>query len=128
MEIEVIFEKTTAVQSGTSNSGKDWVKGGFIGNTEEKYSKMIFFEVWGDKVEALNNLTAGEKVKVFVELESKEWQGKYFTACKAWKIEQHATAVTGTWDEVQRVTVGKSSIPSTTSITTQKKIVDDLPF
>jgi len=43
--------------------------------------------MWGDKANMLQNLSSGQEIKVFFDVESREYNGKWYTDVKAWKIE-----------------------------------------
>jgi single-strand DNA-binding protein len=63
------------------------------------YPQLIKFQVVQDKVNAVDGISKGEKVKVSFDLRGREWQGKYFTSLNCWridKLEQSVTATAGT--------------------------------
>lgn len=78
------------VQSGTAKSGNEWKKQSFIVKTEDEYNNTYCFEVFGE--EKVENLTKyqkqGDQVKVTFNVNTNEWQGKYFTSLSAWRIEK----------------------------------------
>ena len=43
--------------------------------------------VWGDKIDQFN-VTEGETVTVHFDLESREYNGRWYTDVKAWRIER----------------------------------------
>lgn len=51
-----------------------------------KYTRTLLVELWGE--DKINNydLQPGMKVTAFLDLESKERNGKWFTHAQAWKI------------------------------------------
>lgn len=60
--------------------------------TEEQYPQYILIEFAQDKCDLLNNLQAGQDVKVSINLRGREWvnpQGetKYFNSIQGWKID-----------------------------------------
>jgi hypothetical protein len=60
--------------------------------TEEQYPQFISISFMQDKCDLLNNLVAGQKVKVSINLKGREWvspQGetKYFNEIEGWRIE-----------------------------------------
>lgn len=60
--------------------------------TEEQYPQHIMVEFVQDKCDLLNNYTAGQEVKVSINLRGREWvnpQGetKYFNSIQGWRIE-----------------------------------------
>ncbi len=60
----------------------------FVVTTEtDKFPQDIKFECLKDKVELVNKLKQGDKVKIHFDLNGREWQGKYFVNLVAWKIE-----------------------------------------
>jgi len=67
-------------------SGKS--KQTFVLETEGQYPKKIAFDVWENKIE----LSLNEVVTVAVNIESREYNGKYFTNISGWKKEGASAA------------------------------------
>jgi Domain of unknown function (DUF3127) len=103
------------VQSGMGKKGQ-WKKLEFIVETQAQYPKKICLSLWGDKIDQYN-LTAGEDVQVSVDLESREYNGRWYTEARAWKIEKSGSALS------QRPPVGEEPYEASTAPAT-----DDLPF
>jgi len=79
------------VQSGTSKAGKDWKKQVFIVSNNEGYEgkEQIFaFEMFGtEKVDNLSKYNkVGDKVEVSFNIQTNEYNGKYYTSLQAWKV------------------------------------------
>lgn len=60
--------------------------------TEEQYPQHIMIEFVQDKTDLLNNYSAGQNVKININLRGREWvnpQGetKYFNSIQGWRIE-----------------------------------------
>lgn len=60
--------------------------------TEEQYPQHIMIEFVQDKTDLLNNFSAGQNVKISINLRGREWvnpQGetKYFNSIQGWRIE-----------------------------------------
>jgi hypothetical protein len=71
-------------QSGEGKSGT-WTKQEFILQTDDdKYPESICIEIWGDKVETPE---VDDKVTVSFNIESREYNGRWYTNVRAWKIE-----------------------------------------
>jgi len=90
MALELIGKiiKKLSVQSGTSARG-DWSKQEFIIETQENFPKKICMNVWGpEKVEELSKFKDGENVKVSVNIESREFNNRWYTDVRAWKIDR----------------------------------------
>lgn len=65
----------------------------FVVTTDaEKFPQDICLQCVKDKVELVNKLKEGDKVKVAFDLRGREWQGKYFVNLNAWKIDYGAAA------------------------------------
>ena len=84
--IEILPEK-----SGQSANG-EWRKQEYVLETESNYPKKVCFMAWGDKI-AEFNLKKGEFVEVSVDLESREYNGRWYTDVKAWKVSKDSTDV-----------------------------------
>ena len=61
--------------------------------TEEQYPQPIQIDFLSDKIDLLNNVSEGERVKVGINIRGREWynpQGevKYFNSITAWRLEK----------------------------------------
>ena len=77
------------VKSGQSASG-EWRKQEYILETEAQYPKKVCFMAWGDKIDQFN-LQQGEAVEVSIDLESREYNGRWYTDVKAWKVSRNGS-------------------------------------
>ncbi|WPJ98022.1 DUF3127 domain-containing protein [Coraliomargarita algicola] len=60
----------------------------FVVTTDaDKYPQDICLQCVKEKVEMVNKLNKGEKVKVSFDLRGREYQGRYFVNLNAWKVE-----------------------------------------
>ena len=76
------------VQNGTSARGP-WSKQDFIVETLEQYPRKICMNVWGqDKVNELTQYNAGEVLTISVNIESREFNGRWYTDVRAWRIQR----------------------------------------
>ena len=90
MALEVIGSliKKLHIQSGTSARG-EWQKQEFIVETHENFPRKICFNVWGsDKVAELATYREGETIKISFNVESREFNERWYTDLRAWKIER----------------------------------------
>jgi hypothetical protein len=78
--------------TGSSSKGT-WEKQDLIIETLEPFPKTICLANWGDKVD-FSLLMKGIKIRAMVNLESREFNGKWYTDVKLWKIDmlEHAVA------------------------------------
>lgn len=81
-------EQILKPESGTSRAGKEWNKQEFVIETDDQYPKKVCFTLFGDKVNLIEGLTAGQDVEVSFNIESREYNGRWFHNVNAWKIEK----------------------------------------
>ena len=87
LEAEGKLHQVLEAVTGDGRNGK-WFKQDFVIEVPGEYPKNICFTVWGeDKAKVIKNLKQGSPVKVFFDLSSKEFKGKWYTEARAWKIE-----------------------------------------
>lgn len=88
LEIEGKIIRKLGVQSGTSARG-EWSKQEFIIEYQEgNYPSQACFSVWGaDKVKELEKYQINDKVKVSFNINSREYNNRWYTDLRAWKIE-----------------------------------------
>ncbi len=73
------------LQTGQGKNG-EWRKQDFVIETQAQYPKKVCISVWGDKIDQ-SSLKEGQDVTVSFDVESREFNGKWYTDVKAWKIE-----------------------------------------
>lgn len=72
--------------SGESQNGP-WRKQDFVIETADQYPKKICITQWGDKIDQFN-VQQGEQLTAHIDLQSREYKGRWYTDVKAWKIEK----------------------------------------
>ena len=88
LELEGRIARKLPVQQGTSARGA-WAKQDFIFEYQEgNYPSQVCMNVWGDdKVKELEKYQVGDKVKISFNLSSREYNGRWYTDVRAWRIE-----------------------------------------
>jgi hypothetical protein len=86
MEIIGTIIQLQPLQSGEGRNGA-WKKQDYILQTNEQYPKKICFNFWGDKIDQFN-IQVGETVKLSFDIESREFNGKWYTDVRGWKVER----------------------------------------
>jgi len=79
--IQLLEEK-----SGESAKGS-WRKQEYILETGDQYPKKVCFMAWSDKIDEFA-INEGETVTVSIDLESREYNGRWYTDVKAWKVSR----------------------------------------
>lgn len=72
-------------QSGQSANGT-WRKRQFVLEIPGNYPKKVCIMMWGDKIDQFQ-LQEGSEVTAYIDIESREYNGRWYTDVKAWKIE-----------------------------------------
>lgn len=66
----------------------EWVSQDFVLKTEDNYPKNICFTILGaDKIKEAN-IRIGDVVSIGVNLESREFNGRWYTSIKAWSVKR----------------------------------------
>jgi hypothetical protein len=87
LEIRGRVIKVMDMQSGVSRNGA-WSKREFVIETEEQYPKKVCLSVWGDRADNFDmQFPVGSAVVVAITLESREYNSKWYTDARAWKVE-----------------------------------------
>ena len=81
--------------SGTGKNGTTWTKRDFIIETTDNFPKKICLSAWGDKTAELTGVGVGEMIKVSFDVQSREYNGKWYTDLRAWKIEKIGASNSG---------------------------------
>ena len=91
LELEGRIVRKLNVQNGSSARGP-WSKQEFIFEYQEgNFPTQVCMNVWGeDKVRDLARHNDGDKVKVSFNLSSREYNGRWYTDVRAWRIESAA--------------------------------------
>lgn len=70
--------------------GASWKAQDFIIETKGQYPKKVCLNLFGDKVALMPNV--GDEVTASIEIESREYNDKWFTTVRVWKIAITQTA------------------------------------
>lgn len=126
MEIQGKIIKILPLQSGESARG-GWKKQDFVIETPGQYPKKVCISLWGDKIDQAN-IQEGEDITASINVESREFNEKWYTEIRAWKVQKGMVAQTAA--PVQAQSSGNTPPPPTASDMPAQadEIEDDLPF
>ncbi len=85
MDIKGRVTQLLPLQTGEGKNGA-WKKQDFIIETDGQYPKKVCISAWGDKINE-SALQIGSEINVSFDIESREYNGRWYTDVKAWKIE-----------------------------------------
>jgi hypothetical protein len=88
LQIKGKIQQILKPESGVSRIGKDWKKQEFILESNEQFPKKICFSILNDKLSLLEKMKPGDEVEVFFNLESRDYNGKWYHNINVWKLEK----------------------------------------
>lgn len=121
MEISGRLVQTLPTQTGMGKNG-EWKKNSFVIETADKFPKKVCIVAWKDLVDQVTQIPVGSQVTVSFDVESREYNGKWYTDVKAWKIS--AGAGSGNVS----APASRQQAPMPTSEPPAMDSTDDLPF
>ncbi|MDD4590521.1 MAG: DUF3127 domain-containing protein [Parabacteroides sp.] len=135
MEITGKIIVALPLQSGISKNGNEWKKQEYVLETHDQYPKKICFQIFGaDRINQAAILP-GEELKVSIDIDSHEYQGRWFNSISAWKVERVDTSQTSVpTTPVSAETTSMNTVPPLSPQATPNtdfappSPVDDLPF
>ncbi len=124
---------------GVSKAGNTWKKQEYVLETFDQYPRKICFNAFGAKVDEFA-IQEGETLTVSVDIESREFNGRWYTDIRAWRVERGADTMSGMggYDASQQGIAGgvpsfaqAQQVPAPTMAPSQFDAPvegDDLPF
>lgn len=125
LEISGKIMKLLPEQTGSGKNGA-WKKQEFILETVEQYPKKVCISAWGDKVDALQNYSIGDDIKVSFNIESREYNERWYTDVRVWKFEGGGASHSG--ETFKKETSKQPSKPDVDTFHADAQEEDDLPF
>ena len=77
-------------KSGESARGT-WRKQEYILETEDQYPRKVCFMAWSEKIDEFA-IKEGESLTVSINLESREYNDRWYTDVKAWRVSRSTPA------------------------------------
>ena len=124
------------LQQGTSKAGSPWQKQEFVLDQGGQYPRKVCISLFGDNVAKIPQV--GQDVMISVDIESREFNGRWYTEIKAWNIvqagaQQAAPAPQPTYQPPQPQPDYQKAYPQQQAVapapaTPQAGVADDLPF
>ncbi len=122
MEIIGKIAQLLPLVTGQGKNG-EWRKQEFIIEIADgQFPKKICFSLWGEKIDQAG-LAVNETVKVFFDIESREYNARWYTEAKAWKVEKQGSVAPAT-----TYTTSPQIPTEPSSSFNASPVEDDLPF
>ena len=78
-------------QSGIAKNGNPWKVQAYVLETTEQYPRKVHFEIFGEERIKQNPCAIDQLVTVSFDIESREFNGRWYTSIRAWKVVQGDT-------------------------------------
>lgn len=135
MKLEnVRVKEKLPLQQGTSATGNTWQSQSYIVQGEGQYDKPICVECFGRKADEVV-LQVDQLVTLNVDVESRNFNGRWYTSVRVWSVEQPAapaqpTAPAPTQPAVAPVTFAPAAPQAPASVPSSSEIDEsgELPF
>lgn len=116
--------------SGTSKTGNAWKKREYVLETQDQFPKKVHFDFFGERADQYP-LSVGDTIKLSFDIESREYNGRWYTSIRGWKADKIDATVATSADSMNNYptpppTVEGVMAPSASFGTTDES--DDLPF
>lgn len=130
MEITGKITHVLPLQSGVSaSSGKAWKKQEYVLETEETYPKMVHFDFFGEeRVNQYAWIKIGDRIKLSFDIESREYNGRWYTNIRGWKAENADAAAPAAAAPAAAPAPGIAPAAPMPDFTQEASSTDDLPF
>ena len=135
-----IIQKLPLQQGESKSSGKPWALQAYVLETQEQFPRKVHFEIFGEQRIKDNPCEIDDLVTVSFDIESREFNGRWYTSIRAWKVQQGIVDVSAQQPAAAPVAQGATSPTPTTQPTPQMggtvepfdptpgDSTDDLPF
>lgn len=114
------------IQTGTSKAGNPWQRQEFVLEQGGQYPRKVCISLFGDNVAKIPQV--GQDVMVSVDIDSREFNGRWYTEIKAWNIVQAGAQQAA--PAPQQVATAPAAAPAQPqpAPAPQVGVADDLPF
>ena len=76
------------LQEGVSKTGNPWKVQSYVLETQEQYPRKVCFEIFGEDKIKNNPCNIDDLVTVSFDIESREFNGRWYTSIRAWRVQQ----------------------------------------
>ncbi|MEI7504151.1 MAG: DUF3127 domain-containing protein [Paludibacter sp.] len=90
MEISGKIIAVLPIATGQGKNGT-WRSQDYVLETADQYPKKVCFNLFGDKIDQFP-IAIDEVVNVSFDVESKEYNGRWFTNVRAWKVDKNGAS------------------------------------
>ena len=82
-------------RGGVSKAGNEWKIQEYVLETMEQYPRKMMFNVFGADRLAQVNIQLGEVLTVSFDIDSREYNGRWYNDIRAWKVDRNVAPTAG---------------------------------
>ena len=128
MEVVGKIIQVLPMQEGVGRNGNPWKLQGYVLETIENYPRKVHFEVFGEDKIKNNPCDIDQIVTVSFDIESREFNGRWYTSIRAWKIQQGDTTQAGVASAAAHAPAAAPITNNQSPITNEQPSVAPDPF
>ena len=126
MNLEITGKLISILEQVKGQGAKgEWVKQSFVIETEDQYPKKVCITAWSEQVNKIQSIDINSIIKVAFRLESREYNGRWYTDVRAWKID---VVSAGSGPQPVTQNVSNPMAATTDPLRNTVEAEDDLPF
>lgn len=95
MEVVGKIIQVLPLQEGMGRNGNPWKVQAYVLETQDQYPRKVHFEVFGEDRIRQNPAALDQLVTVSFDIESREFNGRWYTSIRAYRINQGDTTAAG---------------------------------
>lgn len=99
------------LREGTSRAGNPFKVQPYVLETQEQYPRKVCFELFGEDRIKNNPCNMDDVVTVSFDIESREYNGSWFTSIRAWRVQQGNVLAQGQGQPSQSAQPAAASVP-----------------
>ena len=115
-------------RGGISKAGNEWKIQEFVLETQEQYPRKMMFNVFGADRLAQFNIQLGEVLTVSFDIDSREYNGRWYNDIRAWKVDRNVAPTAGAPVAPAGAPVPPPADPFGAPQMNASNEADDLPF
>jgi len=129
MEVSGKIIQVLPLQEGTSTrTGNPWQVQSYVLETQEQYPRKVCFEIFGEERIKANPCKIDDLVTVSFDIESREFNGRWYTSIRAWKVQQGiVTAEPSAQGQPEKTAQPVQPQPAVSNLQTFDQIKNDAP-
>ena len=129
MELTGKIIAVLAERGGVSKAGNEWKIQEYVLETMEQYPRKMMFNVFGTDRIAQFNIQLGETLTVSFDIDSREYNGRWYNDIRAWKVDRNVAPAAGAPVAVAGAPVPPPvADPFSAPQMSASNAADDLPF